>query len=72
MRLAPEASANVHDALDAVVRAAQAARQAPDTDTAKQALAQLWHDTHKAYEAITEAEHITRMSRLREIDRSAA
>jgi len=65
--LSPQRTAEMTQRLDALVSAAQAARQAPDLDAIKQALNAVWFAVHKAHDYATEAERETRQEALQAI-----
>lgn len=63
--------ATVEQALVQVMDLAIAARNAPDLDTARRALNQVWFATHLAQEAIIDADKATREAALQSLERAA-
>lgn len=71
MTLTPERAAALDAKLDAVVAAANAARTANELSAIKRALNDLWFTTHKAQEAVNDAEEATRREALAKIGEAA-
>lgn len=63
--------ATVEQALVQVMDLAVLARNAPDLDTAKRALNQVWFATHLAHEALVDADKATREAALQSLEKAA-
>jgi hypothetical protein len=72
LKLSPERSRDLSEALRAVTHAAHAAEQAPDTGEAKRRLTALWSAVHDAYSALNHAEREVRAEAIRKIEGKAA